>query len=538
VGHIHHDRFLSLIKDVILRPDEYSSIIPAFDCNVRSLVDIFVSCNSKVNPDSSPMATNEPNSLSAVLEAGKCSSNVAAFVSTLQSSKHNFDKQSNLENQWAEMWAEFVSSNGLRPVKCFVAGPPKSGKTDHAKGMAERLQLKYVDSYSAVMHVLTRSQPASVPSDESVIVDSHAEKLKQLRTSLIGAIDTKLAEGTKPSKDKNAPPKTIVGSDGVVDVTQINPAVVAAAISGEFQRQCIKVLLQEDVMCYRRGYVLDVWDNEALRPVHEYLLDADNVEVPVLDVIFEIKSDDKIMVQQLQDSYGAGFAKNKEGQAAVKALDASLTAYSSGLTAFDLPQTVASNGDSSAEDAEADIGRVVYKTLQVHNIVKAIMAPSSASRITLLQRDITEGAIVGVAGNSLRVQDVCDEVLRIRSDALGWCRSNLTTSLKASQEPSPALVDVTTVENTKNPDVLPSSESKDKTKELDMSRMKGLQAMNDFLTNTVLPVLANGMIQAVRNDIHDPIAFLADFLLAESAERQARCEEQARQNFEDLLSNY
>lgn len=139
------------------------------------------------------------------------------------------------------------------------------------------------------MHVLTRSQPTSVPSDESVIVDSHAEKLKQLRTSLIGAIDAKLAEGTKPSKDKNASPKTIVGSDGVVDITQINPTVVAAAISGEFQRQCIKVLLQEDVMCYRRGYVLDVWDNEALRPVHEYLLDADNVKVPVLDVIFEIK---------------------------------------------------------------------------------------------------------------------------------------------------------------------------------------------------------------------------------------------------------
>lgn len=266
------------------------------------------------------------------------------------------------------------------------------------------------------------------------------------------------------------------------------------------------------------------------------------------------------MVQLLQESYGAGFAKNKEAQAAVKALDASLSAYSAGLTTYVIqhaqqqqPPTTANTTSGTVGfventneiDAAEEESKTVEETKQVHSVVKALLESCPAPAILLIQRDLTDsegGASAGIAGNAVRVADVSDEILRIKGDALGWCR--LTDGHPGHKEDasavevSPMVEPSTEISRDSNSDQQQANqEAVDKPKPVDTSKLKGLQVMNDFLTNTVLPVLAGGMIQAIRNDVHDPIAFLADFLLAESAERQARCEEEARQNFEDLLSN-
>ena len=117
----------------------FSSLIPAFDCNPRPLLDILIACNKLVNPEASP-AVVEDNTVAvvALLDKGKYAANVAAFIPTLLGSKHNFDKESNMEGQWNSIWNEFVASKGLRPVKLAVAGPPKTGKTEHAKTIADR----------------------------------------------------------------------------------------------------------------------------------------------------------------------------------------------------------------------------------------------------------------------------------------------------------------------------------------------------------------------------------------------------------------
>lgn len=397
--------------------------------------------------------------------------------------------------------------------------------------------------------------------------------MAQLRVSIIAAIDAKLAEGAKPSKDKNAAPKTIVSADGVVDAAQVTAAVVAAAVNAELQRQCLRWYVSRDVTCLRRGFVLDVWDNEGLRPLQEYLGTSDGGAgaTPPVDVLVELQCDDKALVQQLQESFGAGFAKNKEAQAAVKALESTLASYSSTLTTYtppppspspanDLwpsidfpnPDNVVNDGagDGAVEEskASAEVDSVVPK--QVHIAVKGILEAFPAV-VSLVQRDMTTG---GAATNTGRAEEVAVEVVSSKEDALGWSRSAVlelaaartaiepATTTGASRPVSSAVGALTTsIDENTAPAPEPSAPSvpvAPSTKPtVDTSKMKGLQAMNDFLTNTVLPVLGSGMIAAIRNDVADPIAYLSDYLLAESAERQARCEEEARQKFEDLLRN-
>jgi hypothetical protein len=55
--------------------------------------------------------------------------------------------------------------------------------------------------------------------------------------------------------------------------------------------------------------------------------------------------------------------------------------------------------------------------------------------------------------------------------------------------------------------------------------------------NTVTPILAKGIVTALRENCDDPIRFLADFLLKESATQQQQAETEAREKFEYLLNN-
>lgn len=433
-----------------------------------------------------------------------------------------------------------------------------------------------MDALTAVQYVLflppvkTAAAPGEENGSSEPLPPTDEELMAQLRVSIIAAIDAKLAEGAKPSKDKNAAPKTIVNADGVVDAAQVTAAVVAAAVNAELQRQCLRWYVTRDVTCLRRGFVLDVWDSEGLRALQEYLGNSDGGAgaTPPVDVIIELQCDDKALVQQLQESFGAGFAKNKEAQAAVKTLEATLASYSSALTSYSPPPPSPSPandlwpsadfpnpenvGDEAVEENQGSTEGEAVAPKQVHVAVKGILEAFPAV-VTLVQRDMTTG---GAATNSGRAEEVAIEVVSSKEDALGWSRAAVleraavpaavdTAATTGASRPVSSAVGALTasIDESASPVPVPESSAPPvsvapSTKStVDTSKMKGLQAMNDFLTNTVLPVLGSGMIAAIRNDVADPIAFLSDYLLAESAERQARCEEEARQKFEDLLRN-
>lgn len=235
----------------------------------------------------------------------------------------------------------------------------------------------------------------------------------------------------------------------------------------------------------------------------------------------------------------------------MKALETSLAAYSATLTTYTISLSNA-EGDNASNTVDEKTGteetKVVEETKQVHSVVKAILDANMSPSVVLIQRDLTDattaGGGMGVPGNVLRAQDVSAEILQVKADALGWCRGdNPPVAAADTTVGDEKTVDVQTADTTvPTTGVTENSETASEAiappaKPVDVNKMKGLQTMNDFLTNTILPVLATGMIQAIRNDVHDPIAFLADYLLAESSERQTRCEEEARANFEDLLKN-
>jgi hypothetical protein len=46
--------------------------------------------------------------------------------------------QTNLLSAAADIWAEFLASNSLRPLSVLLAGPPRLGKSEIAKLVAER----------------------------------------------------------------------------------------------------------------------------------------------------------------------------------------------------------------------------------------------------------------------------------------------------------------------------------------------------------------------------------------------------------------
>lgn len=155
----------------------------------------------------------------------------------------------------------------------------------------------------------------------------------------------------------------------------------------------------------------------------------------------------------------------------------------------------------------------------IHPSVQAILSlPSVCS----LRYDLAASTMIVED----RVNDIVIDVLNQKPSALGWvsrpsvspiATSSSGTAVDATQSTEHGLPDVGKAE--KSPLKIPS----------------GVEALNEFLANNVLAVLADGMIQAVRTDVADPIGFLADFLLRESTDRQRQSEEDARRNFEIML---
>lgn len=57
----------------------------------------------------------------------------------------------------------------------------------------------------------------------------------------------------------------------------------------------------------------------------------------------------------------------------------------------------------------------------------------------------------------------------------------------------------------------------------------------EFLSNTVLPMLASGMINILRNKPDDPILFLSNYLRRQSEMNESMTKEIARAKFYEML---
>lgn len=141
---IYYARFGQLIVSILASDAPLPTVLPGFDWDDRSLASIVKEINSKINPSlmtTSPDVSTEESGVDLTQDAlfdfltSCASSDVSQFKHLFQTAEPN---ESNMTSMLPTVWNEFLSSSGLQPVYVFVAGPPKCGKTDFAKSVADR----------------------------------------------------------------------------------------------------------------------------------------------------------------------------------------------------------------------------------------------------------------------------------------------------------------------------------------------------------------------------------------------------------------
>lgn len=162
---IHCNRFKILMKDLICGPGTFPAIIPGFDFDSNTLFNFVTELNAFINPTPPPVVPDSSTTEAVAGETGQSPAVETApesipipsdpFYKLLKSMErssishlqHLFTAPmsssatpltQSMTAMMKELWREFLTYNGLQPVYVVVAGPPKSGKTEHAKSIAQR----------------------------------------------------------------------------------------------------------------------------------------------------------------------------------------------------------------------------------------------------------------------------------------------------------------------------------------------------------------------------------------------------------------
>ncbi len=194
----------------------------------------------------------------------------------------------------SEVWKEFVAACATEPCSFLLVGPPSSMKSMVSKELAMRsmsnflilillrLGISYIDPVEAMKFVVA-------------IEDSHdpQERVGSSRaTDVNHTLD--LAEITEPSVALKIELGRVIAvqingekKKGKVDDTPIDLKTVnwtsnlVAAVPSDLVRRCAKLKIQEDFVCIRSGYVLDLWHHmKDLENIYEVTGTIPNMDDP------------------------------------------------------------------------------------------------------------------------------------------------------------------------------------------------------------------------------------------------------------------
>eukprot|EP00597_Dinobryon_sp_UTEXLB2267_P008619 CAMPEP_0170084628 /NCGR_PEP_ID=MMETSP0019_2-20121128/19766_1 /TAXON_ID=98059 /ORGANISM="Dinobryon sp., Strain UTEXLB2267" /LENGTH=617 /DNA_ID=CAMNT_0010300789 /DNA_START=495 /DNA_END=2348 /DNA_ORIENTATION=+ len=414
------------------------------------------------------------------------------------------------------VWPRFVAAAQLAPVRLLLAGPPRSGKSEACRLIADRLQLEVVDALSAVRFALSMD-PAALPLQAQPLDGALAAVRAEVAQAIQDSRAAEAGQGKKPPKGGSVSQERLPGLDRPPEEAEVTPQLLQA-MSADLLRRCVAARLQCDPRS-RRGYLLDLWGEQAL--FAEGLASASRLcsclsastdgEVRgeqavrrLLDGVVELQSGDKAIVERLlqvqQGQPGGG--KAKEAQAAARALEAQLAAYRQAM-----------QGDS-------------------HQAVRALEAglPGSA-----LRKEVATDGLQALADT------VCEHVAALRGQWPGWLPSPPAAHPPPSPPPAERLPEEPVREDSSSGAGNAAEEPADHIEALGDADRKKLTAraekLQAFLTATVLPHVASGMVRLMRDRPADPVAFLSDFLLQQALTQRSQSCEQARKTFFDLMLN-
>jgi hypothetical protein len=124
----------------------YPMIVSAFDWDGRSALEMFKVIHHAINPSAASVpaaSTEDAFEQPQEVIKGTVYELLDAFTPFDMSALcHLFPIRShaspNMTSLLPSLWKEFVETNGMQPVQIFIAGPPKSSKTEFAKFLAAR----------------------------------------------------------------------------------------------------------------------------------------------------------------------------------------------------------------------------------------------------------------------------------------------------------------------------------------------------------------------------------------------------------------
>lgn len=543
---IHYNDFSNLIINLIKvsvidnTSMSYAMYIAATDGNKQSLSDIISSISTQ--------PINEVNE-SQIIDGFMENKNNMIWSMDLSGPDIpseltvNFNYINGLNKKFQEIWTEYLSAKNMLPCSIFIAGGPRNGKTEIAKALSSKLQLEYIDVKGCVQFILNLELPLA--PEEGVEAPPLLPEIV-LRTQLAAALEAKEAEGKKaPKKGEVEVPFDPL----TVELTD----TLLSAVSAEIVRKCVATNCRLSKVCKQKGFVIDVWqsavvqnmddivellsserngalyekktvDESAESPVVEEGKEGEIpivTEVPkkILENLIELNCSDAKVTQRDLERLGVpegGLAKaSKDQQAAVKNFEASLVAYASKMKPIPLPE------DSTET------------SVMTHEVIMSIEASSLCNTTHLNVTEITVDDAV---------EAIVQSVLLVHGP-IGWMSVTSSAEISPSVE---TVAEVVTDKNNNNTITISDNDDdeymklnngimsvlNDAEKELLMSKTDELQK---FLGATVLPHVAQGLINIARERPDDPIMYLADYLDSQAKLLESNSEEAAKIEFDLLL---
>eukprot|EP01031_Cornospumella_fuschlensis_P033298 gene33298-40282_t len=538
---MHIKRFEELFVN-LTSPDsavsDYPVLVPAFDWQSQTLTSLMKEINQKINPKlevTPAVPAGDAETTTEVANMVPTDSPTYQLLQTFQpydvsSLARIMGEESphSLSNNVSAVWDEFLTANGLQPVNVYVAGPTKSTKTEHAKAIAERFKLAFSDIVSAAVTILSWSE-----EQVNFLCGQNALDLalvQQFQRDLNGALEAKLNEGKK-GKDKGAP------VESKVDVNLVTEPVVSA-LAPEIRQKVIGLWFTTSSVCKRRGCVWDVWDKgflnelkEVYEAIHVFDLKSEVSEEvasntkkqPPIDVVVELQCDDKWLVSRYNDYLTAQQVKPKEAQALVKTFEGTVAAYFSSLTqdaGVEGSTTTPLSTHSKISAFLQDFAHVLH----VRPVLSSALGqPSSLEEVLVsLQRSIEKARGKSIGWISALPADPVDQA------AAAAQSSPEDAATKPPTASAAAIVEEVESNGELN---LNSLDQKSK----DRLAIKA-EAISSFLSNTILPVLSQAVIDVMRKQPEDPIMYVADLLAQVSEKNQTEALENARTKFYELLN--
>lgn len=233
-------------------------------------------------------------------------------------------------------------------------------------------------------------------------------------------------------------------------------------------------------------------------------------------------------VERLVASQGAQ-AKAKESQAAVKALESLVAAYASSLVPLPAPPA----------------GGPAHLSVGLPGVIE--LGDIAGTAVCRVDCAAAEGGSVEAAATS-----VFTAAVTARQGRIGWLSGLASSSASSAGEPKlESAVDdhdegsSTSVGNGGDgvqevqASVASSPSVAERVAQLDAAKRSVLAARSEklesFLTASILPRVASGLVQIQREQPEDPILFLAEHLLQHSAANNRQAEDKARARFIELL---